>query len=757
VPEDAPERGGSLTSGGSINPASATVRRIPARRFMPESASESRATQRPADPQPSHGDPMAVRVMFISPACTVHLACRGGLTLDCSGRMSLRTRLIIAFLLLSVVPLSAVTFFTYRSWAATFESAARREASQSAADIGRRMERITEDVGRRMDRMFVGAPMPADATGRSSHVRNRVAPMLGETAALVERVEFHPTAAPAPAAPPPRPPWIGPDGKPLPPPPGDAIGSRGPRGRGRWGPPPDAHPPQLPQVIVVDVQQALEEAKRVAEAEMAAAASNLTPLEKDTLNAALPAAAAALKTAAEAARGADAPAALHDMQMQVEGRRVEIDVRQGGKVVGKANATLNLDRTLRTVFAFARRDQGEIPFAIDTRGALHNPDPEQRKTLESFGVGALGPAAADGRPRRVGDWLVVARKDPSGLIFGIARPIGESLREIRRASVRNLSLGLLAIVLALVGIVPISHGMTRHLTSLDAGVRQLAAGDFRTRVLVRSRDEFGSLAIAFNQMAADLERHQALAVEQERLRRELELSRQIQMEMLPRAPLRLGAAEIKGVSIPAREVGGDFFNYFALPDGRLALLVGDVSGKGVSAALLMANVQATLRARLPLETELAHLAADLDADIDETTPGTVYLTLFLGILDTNRNELRYVNAGHNPPFVMHAGGGIEAMPATGLPIALYPGQPYTEATAPVRSDDLLFFYTDGLVEAENDSGDVFGVERLQALLAAEQAHGVARILQRVEDAVRGFRGRAEPLDDATMMALRLNA
>ncbi len=112
-----------------------------------------------------------------------------------------------------------------------------------------------------------------------------------------------------------------------------------------------------------------------------------------------------------------------------------------------------------------------------------------------------------------------------------------------------------------------------------------------------------------------------MVVEQERLRRELELSRLIQTEMLPRAPLRLGAAEIKGLSIPAREVGGDFFNYFALPDGRMAMLVGDVSGKGVSAALLMANVQATLRARLPLETDLARLADGLDREVDAEHAG----------------------------------------------------------------------------------------------------------------------------------------
>jgi len=226
--------------------------------------------------------------------------------------------------------------------------------------------------------------------------------------------------------------------------------------------------------------------------------------------------------------------------------------------------------------------------------------------------------------------------------------------------------------------------------------------------------------------------------------------------MLPRMPLRLGAAEIKGVSIPAREVGGDFFNYFALADGRLALLVGDVSGKGVSAALLMANVQATLRARLPHETNLAQLAAQLDREIDQTTPGAVYLTLFVAILDTDGQKLRYVNAGHNPQFVLHADGGLHAMPATGLPIALYPGQPYQEAIVPVCAGDLIFFYTDGLLEAENEAGDMFGADRLQSLLAAEQAHGTDAILQRVEDAVTRFRGTAEPFDDATMMVLRVD-
>lgn len=671
--------------------------------------------------------------------------------------MSLRTRLIIAFLLLSVVPLSAVTYFTYRSWVATFELAAQREAAQSAADIGRRMERITTDLGRRMDRIFVAAPGTDGQAGVPGDVRQLIAPALGETAALVERLEFRPMPAPPPPPPPGQqgpaggagPRAFGPDG--APPPPTPTGGRRG-RGRGRGGAPPGgAGTGPAPQIVVVDVQEALEEARRLALDGIAQSAPGLSPVISGSFDTAAQAARAGSEKAPAAARRA------RETDVQVQGRSIAIAVRQGGKVVGTANATLDLDQTLRTAFAFSRRDLGEIPFAIDTRGALHNPDPQDRATLESFGAAALGRAAADGRPRRAGDWLVVARKDASGLIFGIARPIGESLREIRRASVRNLSLGLLVIGLAIVGIVPISHGMTRHLASLNAGVHQLAGGDFRARVPVRSRDEFGSLAAAFNQMAEDLEKHQALMVEREKLRRELELSRLIQTEMLPRRPLHAGAAEIKGVSIPAREVGGDFFNYFALPSGQLAMLVGDVSGKGVSAALLMANVQATLRARIPLHEGLAALAATLDGEVAESTPEAVYLTLFLGILDTDRQALRYVNAGHNPPFVVHGDGTVEALPATGLPIALYPGQPYAEASVVIRPGDLIFFYTDGLIEAENESGDMFGVERLQALLEQERARDVDGILTHVEDAARRFRGPVEPGDDATMMALRVSA
>jgi sigma-B regulation protein RsbU (phosphoserine phosphatase) len=170
----------------------------------------------------------------------------------------------------------------------------------------------------------------------------------------------------------------------------------------------------------------------------------------------------------------------------------------------------------------------------------------------------------------------------------------------------------------------------------------------------------------------------------------------------------------------------------------------------------MATVQATLLARLPLETDLSQLADGLDREIDAKTPRSVYLTLFLGILDVDRSVLRYVNAGHNPQFVLHQRGGIERLSSTGMPIALYAGQGYQESSVDIAAGDLLFFYTDGLVETESEHGDMFGAERLQSLLEAEHEQGIDTVLQRVDEAVRTFRGTAEQFDDATMMALRID-
>ena len=669
--------------------------------------------------------------------------------------MSVRARLILAFLGLSVLPLSAVTLYSYISSVAAFRAAVETEAGQAASELQVRLDTVTAELGSQMGRLWEPAAAPAadDVVEPAAfHVLERVAAMLGDSAHLIDRVEFtRLEGAPAPPVPP---------GSPAsgrraagPPPPPAAGASESPADR-----------------LVIDMHSALAsiESELAAEGVPPETAAKLRQLAEQfapalqkgvqaggrlagsVTSTALAAASEEMHARARARATRARELAATTRRARLAGEALAVPVMRNGRMVGSVNAQLNLPQTFATVLGSARVSQGEIPFAVDADGKVYAASAAQEAQLATLQVATFKGEGV----HQAGDWVIVTKETPADITFGIARPIASSLQEIRNASVRSLSLGLGVIAIALVGTVPLSRRMTRNLTTLTDGVQRIARGDFSARVPVRSKDEFGTLADAFNHMARDVQQHQHLVVERERLQRELELCRRIQTEMLPHTSLLLGATEVKGISIPAREVGGDFFNYFELPGGHVAVLVGDVSGKGISAALLMANIQATLRARLPLEADLARLTAAIDVEIEDATPAGVYATLFLGILDPVAKTLRYVSAGHHPQFLIR-GDGIEPLSTGGMPVGLYAGHGYTERTVQLADDDVLFFYTDGLVEVENEAGEMFGAERLEALLRAHSAQGVDTLLERAEDGVRRFRGTAEPFDDVTLMALRL--
>jgi serine phosphatase RsbU (regulator of sigma subunit) len=673
--------------------------------------------------------------------------------------MSLRRRLILWLILLSVVPLAGVTVYSYVTSRRAFEQAVQAEAGALADEMGSRMGAVTADLERRFERLE-RLPLARLLGPGDSHesLLGRMQTEMGDVAPLVESFEL---ADLPPVPTPPAPHSEGrdveapPDVADVPEPPAPGKAPLPPVQWRRWVWDADKMGKQGEE-LAREIQRSVDAALRAADAARRGAPKAHAPESAEHAAIAREAVAEAARAMREA-RGAERAAAdrhRKEMQLLLGRRDFDFTVRRDGAPVAKVRALVRAEDILGAVLSRTGRRKGEIPFAVDREGRLHTADPQDAARLKGLPLTAGG-AAADGA-RALDDWVVVTRKDPaSGLVLGIARPVGESLKEIRRTAARNLAGGLGLVGLALVGIVPLSRRMTRNISLVAEGAERLAAGDLDARVEVRSKDEIGRLAGQFNRMAAELKVHQEKLLEQERLRKELEIGRRIQSELLPRDPLRLRFAEVQGVSIPAREVGGDFFNYFVLPEGDVALLVGDVSGKGVPAALLMANAQATLRARLAVEHDLASLADTLDREIDKSTPAEAYVTLFMGVLDGPQRAMRYVNAGHNTQFLVRSGGGVEPLESTGRPLGLYPGGGYAERRVALAQGDCLFLFTDGLVEAENEAGEPFGEHRLHALLQQERSHGLDDILARVEAAVREHRGDAEAADDATMVVLRI--
>ncbi len=733
--------------------------------------------------------------------------------------MSLRLRLIVAFFALSVVPLGAVTVYTYRTSVDAFRDAAEREADLLAGELSQRMQLVTSQLSERIEHMMdiaelqaavESAEKPAPARADTSApaavtvsvveaLSNQVAKSLGEAAMLLNNVELLGLRSSAFQ----RPPGGGRQGgqRPPPPPPtaplppgATVVTSPTSTGRSqRNRPTPVTAPePSEPGRMLVDLMPVRRELYReiMGEARPETLTAEQRQKVADEINQrmlgiaqGIRLSAAELQKKAALAQQAEAqsksakpagalppakvapstpapPTSRDQRKSSLTGNKLDVKVERDGKVVRQVNAEINLPNVLATVFTTTRRDGGEVPFAVGQDGRIYTRSDDDRVKVE-----ALGPVATPAGPAsvRLPDWIAVTTQDPSGsgLRLGIARPIGDSVASLRRAAARNAGFGLLFIAVALVGIVPLSSRLTRNLSALSDAVHRIAAGDYAARVPVKAKDEVGRLALAFNQMAEDVEKHQKAAVGQERIKRELELGRQIQNEMLPHAPLRLGLMEIKGVSVPAREVGGDFFNYFEIDHGppgapkEVALLVGDVSGKGVGAALLMANIQASLRTRLALGQDLSALAQEIDRDIEANSPGPLYATLFVGILDPVTRRLRYVNAGHHPQYILRTTGGLERMESTGLPIGLLAGRGHREQSVQLAAGDLLFFYTDGCVEAESESDDMFGPERLEALLLSHALDGAGDLLERIESGIGKFRGRREPFDDATMMAVKV--
>ena len=333
-----------------------------------------------------------------------------------------------------------------------------------------------------------------------------------------------------------------------------------------------------------------------------------------------------------------------------------------------------------------------------------------------------------------------------------------------------LTVGSLFVTVELVSWV-IGVSMTRTITgavhSLYQGTERIMRGDFAHRIEVRGADQLAGLGRSFNRMTETLERLLRVEKEKERLQAELAIAREVQNQLYPKSVPSFPGLDLVARCNPARMVSGDYYDYVGLSGSKVALAIGDVAGKGISAALLMASVQSSLRTQLRacLEESVsgrltsgsffptARLVSQLNQHLYAYTSAEKFATFYFSIYDDETGLLTYTNAGHPPPIVIRNGEALR-LETNGMVVGAFPTAEYGESRISLTPGDLLVCFTDGVTEPENEYGEMYGEERLIELLLKHSDGKTGDIIETVLASVEQWTVSPEAQDDMTMLVAR---
>jgi phosphoserine phosphatase RsbU/P len=377
--------------------------------------------------------------------------------------------------------------------------------------------------------------------------------------------------------------------------------------------------------------------------------------------------------------------------------------------------------------------------------------------------------------------LVQVRTRPSILYGHLFAALGDFVQ-----GVEEILLGIL-VVFALIELIALFTGtrmtrtVTRAVAQLYEATRHIDEGDFSHRIPVRSRDQLAELALSFNSMTESIEKLILEQKEKQRLENELVIAQEVQEQLFPRQITQLESLEVHGFCRPARTVSGDYYDFLTVSSHKLMLAVGDISGKGISAALLMATIHSAVRAysveSLPqlreavaagaftgsglmtaarpegIELSPGALLSLLNHQLYESTPPEKYATLFLVIYDGLTRSLSYSNGGHLPPLLISEDGVLRRLENGGTVVGLFDNQSYAEGLVEMRPGEIFVAYSDGVTEPENDFGE-FGESRLIDLVRENRHLPLAQISQTVTAAVDTWIGDQEQPDDVTLVLAR---
>jgi sigma-B regulation protein RsbU (phosphoserine phosphatase) len=308
----------------------------------------------------------------------------------------------------------------------------------------------------------------------------------------------------------------------------------------------------------------------------------------------------------------------------------------------------------------------------------------------------------------------------------------------------------------------LARSITHAVHELFAGTEQVRQGDFTHRIHIESRDQLGDLADSFNKMSASIEHLLQVEREKNRLEDELLIARKIQQSLLPAFVPQMAGLSLADLCEPAREVGGDYYDFFDLGPRRLGVLVADVAGKGTSAALYMAELKGLMLALSQIHRSPRALLVAMNHLLADHLDNRSFITMIYAVIDLEAGTLTHARAGHTPLLIV-SGGCSEVVIAEGMVLGLrLPGASerfqtmLQEHTRPIRPGDVVLLYTDGVTEAMNAAGDLFGDEALASVVAAHHTLDAPGIRERVLRDVKAFVRDAEPHDDMTMIVIKIN-
>jgi sigma-B regulation protein RsbU (phosphoserine phosphatase) len=467
---------------------------------------------------------------------------------------------------------------------------------------------------------------------------------------------------------------------------------------------------------------------------------------------------------------------LYQTGLQIQGTSENSTGNSGGvsSKNSRSETTITQDSHGRTV-----ETNSEIPHPTFTAGSV------------PAAAGTMDRQITFGTPLPVINWetgdhelrepLVRVQTRPSVLYSRLFAALGDFAKGVELIMFGTAIVLAVIELLALIIGASLTRSITRAVAQLYRATQHVDRGDFSHRIPVKSKDQLAELANSFNSMTTSIERLVLEQKEKQRLENELAIAQEVQAQLFPREVTQLESLEVHGFCRPARTVSGDYYDFVAITSDKMIFAAGDVSGKGISAALLMATIHSAVRAYsiegIPTlresvavgmaaggeialasgsdgaEVSPALLLSLLNHQLYESTPQEKYATLFLGIYDGRTRKLTYSNGGHLPPIVISEDGSIRRLEQGGTVVGLFDNLSFDEASVYLKDGDIILAYSDGVTEPENDFGE-FGEGRLIDLVRENRELPLTEITNLVTAAVDDWIGDKEQPDDITLVLAR---